>query len=86
MRNLLQVVPDDLKPAMKTSDEAIKDGVETAIKSEGVEGVKVASVNNGIVLLSGKTGTPAKRLRAIELAWRVGGVYRVGSKIETRDK
>jgi osmotically-inducible protein OsmY len=48
-----------------------------------VEGVKVASVNNGVVLLSGKTPTLSEKLRAIEIAWNVGGVSRVASEIET---
>lgn len=87
VRNLLQVVPDGVKGAVKASDEGIKDGVETALKSDKrVEGVKVASVNNGVVLLSGKAGTLAERLRAIELAWNVGGVSRVASEIETGGK
>jgi hyperosmotically inducible periplasmic protein len=87
VRNLLQVVPDAFKSAVKASDEAIKDGVETALKSDKrVEGVKVASVNNGVVLLSGKASTLAEKLRAIELAWNMGGVSRVASEIETRDK
>jgi osmotically-inducible protein OsmY len=82
--NLLQVVPDAFKAAVKASDTVIKDGVETALKSDKrVEGVKVASVNNGVVLLAGKTGTLSEKLRAIELAWNVGGVSRVASEIET---
>ena len=84
VNNLLQVVPDAFKAAVKANDATIKDDVETALKSDkGVEGVKVASVNNGVVLLSGKTGTLSEKLRAIELAWNVGGVSRVASEIET---
>lgn len=87
VRNLLQVVPDALQGAVKASDEAVKDGVETALKSDTrVEGIKVASVNNGVVLLSGKASTLAEKLRAIELAWNVSGVSRVASEIETGDK
>ena len=64
--------------------QAVKGGVETALRSdEIVEGVTVASVNNGVVLLSGKARSLAGKLRAIELAWNVGGVSRVASKIET---
>jgi hyperosmotically inducible periplasmic protein len=87
VRNLLQVVPDAFKSAAKASDEAIEDGVETALKSDKrVEGVTVASVNNGVVLLSGKASTLAEKLRAIELAWNVSGVSRVASEIVTGDK
>jgi len=84
VHNLLQVVPDALNGAVKASDAAIKDGVETALKShKSVEGVTVASVNNGVVLLSGKASTLAEKLRAIELGWSVAGVSRVASEIET---
>jgi hyperosmotically inducible protein len=84
VHNLLQVVPDAFKSAVKASDAAIKDGVETALKShKSVEGVTVASVNNGVVLLSGKASTLAEKLRAIELGWNVAGVSRVASEIET---
>jgi hyperosmotically inducible protein len=87
VRNLLQVVPDAFKGAARASDETVKNGVETALKSDKrVEGVRVASVNNGVVLLSGKASTVSERLRAIELAWNVGGVSRVASEIETADK
>jgi osmotically-inducible protein OsmY len=87
VRNLLQVVPDTFKSAVKASDEAVKDGVETALKADKrVEGVKVASVNNGVVLLSGKASTLVEKLRAIELAWNIDGVSRVASEIETGDK
>ena len=87
VRNLLQVVPDAIKSAVRASDEAIKDGVETALKpAKGLEGVTVASVNNGVVLLSGKAITLTEKVRAIELAWNAGGVSRVASEIETEDK
>ena len=87
VHNLLQVVPDALESPVKVSDEAVKDGVESALKSDqSVEGVTVTSVNNGVVLLSGKARRLAGKLRAIELTWNVGGVSRVASEIETGDK
>jgi hyperosmotically inducible periplasmic protein len=87
VNNLLQVVPEAFKASVKANDAAIKDGVETALKADTrVEGVSVASVNNGVVLLSGKTNTLVEKLRAIELAYTVGGVSRVASEIETGDK
>ncbi len=84
VRNLLQVVPDAFKSSVKATDEAIKTNVETALKGDkSVDGVKVASVNNGVVLLSGKATGLVEKLRAIEIAWNVGGVSRVASEIET---
>jgi osmotically-inducible protein OsmY len=86
VRNLLQVVPDAFESPVKVSDEALKEGVETALKSDqSVEGVLVAAVNNGVVLLSGKARTLAGKVRAIELAWNVSGVSRVANKIETTE-
>ena len=38
-------------------------------------------VNNGVVLLSGKTDTLANKLRAIENAYTVDGVHRVATEI-----
>ncbi len=86
VRNLLQVVPDAFKASVKATDASIKDGVESALKADkSVDGVKVASVNNGVVLLSGKANGLAEKLRAIELAWNVEGVARVASEIQTGD-
>jgi hypothetical protein len=45
--------------------------------------VKVASVNNGVVLLSGKTDSLTESLRAIENAHSVKGVHRVASELQT---
>lgn len=83
VRNLLQVVPDIFKQSVKASDEVVKDRVHTILKADkSLESVNVASVNNGVVLLSGKAPTFAEKLRAIELAWNVDGVSRVASEIE----
>lgn len=84
VRNLLQVVPAEFKAEVKASDAAIKDGVQAALKADKrVDGVTVASVNNGVVLLSGKASTAVEKLLAIELAWGVSGVTRVATEIET---
>ena len=45
--------------------------------------VNVASVNKGVVLLSGKTDSLTEKLRAIENAYSVKGVHRVASEIQT---
>lgn len=84
--NLLQVVPDAFRETVKVSDQAIKEKVEAALKAEGFADVKVASVNNGVALLSGKTQTLADKLRAVQCAWKVQGVQRVASEIETGEK
>jgi hyperosmotically inducible periplasmic protein len=87
VNNLLQVVPDAFKEAVKASDEAIKDRVQAALKADtSVSGISVASVNNGVVLLSGKAATLTEKLRAIELAWSAAGVVRVASEIQVAGK
>jgi hyperosmotically inducible protein len=86
VRNLLQVVPEEFKEQVKVADEAIKGKVQTSLKSDTNLGdVKVASVNDGVVLLSGKTRTLDEKLKAVEFAWAVNGVKRVSSEIETKE-
>src|SRR5262245_38226012 len=50
VRNLLQVVPDAFKQPTRIADAELKQNVETALKADAaLEGVNVASVNNGVV-------------------------------------
>jgi osmotically-inducible protein OsmY len=87
VNNLLQVVPDAFKDRTDVADAAIKDGVEASLKTAPVlKDVKVASVNKGVVLLSGKTDDLGQKLSAIETAYKVPGVRRVASEIQTTDK
>jgi osmotically-inducible protein OsmY len=82
VRNLLQVVPEGQKDVVNASDESIKDGVEKALAaSPSLKDVKVASVNKGVVLLSGKTATTADSLKAVEATLACPGVRRVASEI-----
>lgn len=86
VKNLLQVVPEAFRQAVKVLDSTIKDRIETALKAQkALDDVKVASVNNGVVLLSGKTATLGEKLQAIERAWEVQGVVRVASEIQTKE-
>jgi osmotically-inducible protein OsmY len=87
VKNLLQVVPEERKDAVNATDDTIKKGVEGVLGADkGLESVKVASVNQGVVLLSGKTATLETTLRAIEKSAAVPGVRRVSSEIETAEK
>jgi len=84
VKNLLQVVPVAMKDVVASNDADIKDRVEASLKTDAkMSDVKVASVNNGLVLLSGKTADLTQQLRAIENAYSVNGVHRVASEIET---
>jgi osmotically-inducible protein OsmY len=80
-------VPESRKKAVAANDSNVKDHVEAALKSDRrFEDVKVASVNKGVVLLSGKTRGLDGKLAAIENAYSVGGVRRVATEIETDEK
>ncbi len=86
VRDLLVVVPAAREDAVKESDADIKDRVTQALKSDpGLQGSSVAvqSVNQGVVLLSGKAKTLSAHLRAVEVAAEVPGVRRVASEIES---
>jgi hyperosmotically inducible protein len=84
VNNLLEVVPSAVKELVAANDSDVKDRVEASLKTDRkMEDVKVASVNNGTVLLSGKTENLTEKLRAIENAYSVNGVHRVASEIQT---
>lgn len=87
VRNLIEVVPEYRKDAVKASDKEIKESVEAALKAhKTLDGIKVDSVDNGVVLLSGKTSSLDLKLVAIETAYNCPGTRRVASLIETDDK
>lgn len=82
--NLLEVVPSSVKDLVASNDSEVKERVEASLKADTkIQDVKVASVNNGTVLLSGKTESLSLKLRAIENAYAVNGVNRVASEIQT---
>src|SRR4029453_3373849 len=63
VNNQLQVVPDGVKDVVAGSDSELKGRVEASLKADStMDEVKVASVNNGVVLLSGKTGSLTDKL------------------------
>jgi osmotically-inducible protein OsmY len=83
VRNLLEVVPDAFKESMNVADSAIKENVEKALKADAtLKDIKVDSVNNAVVLLSGKTKDIDVAVRAVEKARDVTGVRRVASQVQ----
>jgi hyperosmotically inducible periplasmic protein len=83
VNNLLQVVPGDQKEQVRFEDSVTKDRVEAELKADKtLDDVKVASVNNGVVLLKGKVHSLGTKLRAVETAYTVPGVERVATAIE----
>lgn len=85
VKNLLQVVPSAQRPVVERSDDLIKKGVEAAFNANrrvNTSGIKVASVNKGVVLLSGKTKSLEAYLESVEVANAVRGVRRVSTEVE----
>jgi osmotically-inducible protein OsmY len=84
VNNLLQVVPSNEKQLVDAKDSEVKVRVEASLKADSkMKDVNVASVNKGVVLLSGSTETFTAELGAIENAYSVIGVRRVSSDIKT---
>ena len=85
VKNLLQVVPSAQRAVVERSDDLIKKGVEAAFNANrrvNTSGIKVASVNKGVVLLSGKTKSLEAYLESVEVANAVRGVRRVSTEVE----
>ncbi len=86
IRNLLAVVPPSKQEAVAATDEQIKDKVEAALKADPAltdSDVDVASVNKGIVVLSGTAATLSDHVRAVETARAVSGVRQVSSEVKS---
>ena len=87
VRNLLQVVKESRQESVKAEDKDVKEAVEKALKADkNLDGIKVKSVENGLVFLDGSTASLASALRAIETAYGIPGVWQVASGIETKEK
>jgi osmotically-inducible protein OsmY len=85
VKNLLQVVPAAERKVVERSDDAIKKSVEAAFKANrrvNASGIKVSSVNQGVVLLSGKTKSLEAHLESVQVANAVRGVRRVSTEVE----
>ena len=85
VKNLLQVVPDSAKKAVERSDDQVKDAVVAAFKANARvndSGIKVQSVNKGVVLLAGKSESLQAHLDAVKVAHAVPGVKRVATEVQ----
>jgi osmotically-inducible protein OsmY len=84
VKNLLVVVTKDEKDAVEVSDEQIKLRAEAELKgSRAFKDIDIASVNKGVVLLSGKADSLETKLKAVEAVYKVDGVDRVATEIRT---
>lgn len=83
--NLLQIIPTAQREVVERPDQAIKDGVTVAFQANwrvSGSGIEVASVNKGVVLLSGKAKSLEAYAWSVEMADAVRGVRRVSSEVE----
>ena len=86
VKNVLQVVPKPQRDAVDKRDDQIKDQVEKAFAADPLldkSGISVASVNKGVVLLSGTAKSLEAHVKAVETAAKVPGVRRVASEIKS---
>ncbi|HTO09594.1 MAG TPA: BON domain-containing protein [Myxococcota bacterium] len=89
VNNLLQVVPSSRKEAVKVADADLQKHVETVLSRDAAlsdSSIKVASVHDGVVLLSGDAKTLSAHRRALADARAVPGVKNVSSEIQSPDK
>ena len=85
VKNLLQIVPSSKREVVDRSDADVKDAVQGAFKANAKEkdsGISVASVNKGVVLLSGKAKSLESHLEAVQVASAVKGVRRVSTEVQ----
>jgi hyperosmotically inducible periplasmic protein len=85
VKNLLQVVSSSQQEVVERSDDMIKDSVVKAFKANkrvSNSGIKVASVNKGVVLLSGTTKSLEAHLESVQVAAAVRGVRRVSTEVQ----
>jgi hyperosmotically inducible periplasmic protein len=89
VNNILQVVPSAKKEQVKVADTALQKNVEAVLSRDAaLEGssIKVASVHDGVVLLSGDAKTLSAHHRALADVRAVPGVVKVSTEIQSPDK
>jgi osmotically-inducible protein OsmY len=89
VRNLLQVVPPALEPAIDLSDARIRDDVESVLREDpslASSHISVKSVDLGEVLLTGRAKTVFAHWAAVAAASSVPGVRSVATEIKVPDE
>ena len=84
VKNLLQVVAKADRDVITQEDGAVKTAVQKAFDANQLvkdSGISIASVNKGVVLLSGDTKSLEANVKAVELARSIPGVRRVSSEV-----
>lgn len=87
VRDLVQVRSEAGSTRAEARDDELRERVNTALdRQPALRTVEVASVHDGVVLLSGRVPTLSDHLAAMETASQVPGVRRVASEIESPDR
>lgn len=89
VRNMLQVVAAGQKAAVAATDDEVKSRVEKALAADkklAGSDIDVASVNKGVVVLSGTADSLSDHVRAVETARGVPGVKRVSTEVKSPDR
>jgi osmotically-inducible protein OsmY len=84
VRNLMQIVPNARREIAERPDADVKTDAEAAFKANrqvAESGISVASVNNGVVRLSGRARSLEAYLEAVQIANAVRGVRRVSTAV-----
>ncbi|MFN0062759.1 MAG: BON domain-containing protein [Myxococcaceae bacterium] len=88
VRNLLQVVATNER-MVEARDDALKESIQKQLRADALVkrgDVKIASVNKGVVLLTGSTHTLSESLRAAEIARWTPGVRSVSNNVRVKDE
>ena len=88
VRNLLQVLPPGDRANVHAADSGVAQSVSETLSADPMlaqSDIEVASVNHGVVLLSGVAQSLGDTRRAVALAARTHGVRRVASEIASPD-
>ena len=87
VRNLIQVAPVAGHEPTSRDDAEIRREIAQRLRADPeLSDVAVASLNRGVVVLEGRTGSLAAHLRAVEIAERVRGVRHVASEVRSVDR
>ena len=89
VRNLLAVVPEEARERVEVADEDLARKIRNVLSEDAaLDGseVEIASINDGVVVLSGEAETLSAHRRAIEKARGVAGVRQVASEIRSPDE
>ncbi|HZP42395.1 MAG TPA: BON domain-containing protein [Candidatus Binatia bacterium] len=89
VRNLVQVVPAAQEKAVAASDAEIRERARAALRDDPAlagSDIDVASVHDGVALLSGTADSASAHLEALDRVRSVSGVRRVASEIQSPDR